>query len=402
LEEEHLMDEITVVGGGLAGLIAASEVAEAGVPVRLLEGRSRLGGRARSTHGDYVANLGPHALYTNTELWRWLRRRGLHAPSRRPQVSNAASGVRFRWKEEVRRMPPAALLRATRYARRDAPVDRDFRSWVTELAGDEAAEAVSGLAAPLVFDPDPGRLSAAFVNAKVRDFLLKPVTPARYVHGGWGALVERIAGHARKVGAVVEVGERVNSVGDLAVKGPVIVAVEPAAARQLLTDDNLRSTAPRVALLDVGLERRRGDPYLVVDLDETAFIDRFSAVLPSLAPGGQELVQASVGLAPDEGLESGVGRLEASLDAAFDGWRDRETWRRRGLVTESTGAVDLPLTTWRDRTPVAYADGVWLAGDWVAAPGHLAEVSCNSAVQAARNAVDAVRHTSGAAVAAAQ
>ena len=37
---------VTVVGGGLAGLIAAVECAEAGVPVRLLEGHARLGGRA--------------------------------------------------------------------------------------------------------------------------------------------------------------------------------------------------------------------------------------------------------------------------------------------------------------------------------------------------------------------
>jgi uncharacterized protein with NAD-binding domain and iron-sulfur cluster len=37
------MGAITVIGGGLAGLIAAIECAEQGVPVRLLEARSRLG-----------------------------------------------------------------------------------------------------------------------------------------------------------------------------------------------------------------------------------------------------------------------------------------------------------------------------------------------------------------------
>ncbi|MFL5829829.1 MAG: NAD(P)-binding protein, partial [Solirubrobacteraceae bacterium] len=57
-----VVDEINVVGGGLAGLIAAITCAEAGAPVRLLEAHEELGGRARSMPGPYKANLGPHAL----------------------------------------------------------------------------------------------------------------------------------------------------------------------------------------------------------------------------------------------------------------------------------------------------------------------------------------------------
>ncbi|MGW7790566.1 hypothetical protein ACWGKX_24110, partial [Streptomyces tricolor] len=47
-----------------------------------------------------------------------------------------------------------------------------------------------------------------------------------------------------------------------------------------------------------------------------------------------------------------------------------------------TGAVDLPGRSWRDRPAVDRGDGVYLAGDQVAAPGVLAEVSFNSAVTA--------------------
>jgi hypothetical protein len=96
---------------------------------------------------------------------------------------------------------------------------------------------------------------------------------------------------------------------------------------------------------------------------------------------------------PDETLDAAIDRAHAIVDLAYPAWRDRLTWTRRSGVRESSGAVDLPGTTWRDRPPVAYAPGVWLAGDWVAAPGHLAEVSCASAVTAAAGALEAAWST---------
>lgn len=56
------MNQITVIGGGLAGLTAAVTGAEGGAQVRLLEAHQQLGGRARSTDCPYKANLGPHAI----------------------------------------------------------------------------------------------------------------------------------------------------------------------------------------------------------------------------------------------------------------------------------------------------------------------------------------------------
>lgn len=381
--EDDAMREVTVVGGGLAGLIAATECAEAGVPVRLLEARRRLGGRATTNPGEWHTNLGPHAFYAGGPMWDWLRARELHVPYRRPQLN----GIRMRWQGEVRITPPTALLRAARALRHDAPVDVDLRSWLTDRVDAEAAAAVSGAAGVLTFDHDPGRLSAEFVWSRVRRILLKTPPVARYVVGGWGPVVDRLAAHARAVGVRVETNAKVDELPD----GPVIVAVDPRAARRLLNDDALHASGPRTALLDIGLRARRGDPYLVIDLDEAAFVDRFTAVDKTLAPAGHSLVQAMIGLRPDESLDDGITRIETILDAGYRDWRDREVWRRRAVVSEATGALDLPGSTWRDRPAVQQREQLWLAGDWVAAPGHLSEVSCNSAVEAAR----AVQYASG-------
>ena len=43
----------------------------------LLEAHARLGGRARSDEGPYKANFGPHALYKDGPLWRWMAERKL-------------------------------------------------------------------------------------------------------------------------------------------------------------------------------------------------------------------------------------------------------------------------------------------------------------------------------------
>jgi hypothetical protein len=102
---------------------------------------------------------------------------------------------------------------------------------------------------------------------------------------------------------------------------------------------------------------------------------------------------------PGESADGAARRLEGLLDAAFVGWRERETWRRRQVMTGRTGAIDMPGTTWRDRPAIDRGDGVFLAGDMVAAPGCLSEVAWASAIEASRGAVEFDRRRAGVAVA---
>ena len=73
-------DPVIVIGGGLAGLSAATALAEAGRPVVVLEGRGALGGRAQSfTHrrtGDEL-DTGQHVLMgCYYDMFRFLDRVG--------------------------------------------------------------------------------------------------------------------------------------------------------------------------------------------------------------------------------------------------------------------------------------------------------------------------------------
>jgi hypothetical protein len=92
---------------------------------------------------------------------------------------------------------------------------------------------------------------------------------------------------------------------------------------------------------------------------------------------------------PGESADATAARLERLLDASFADWRERETWRRRQVMDGRSGAIDHPGTTWRDRPAVDRGDGVFVAGDMMAAPGSQSEIAWASAVEASTLAVAA-------------
>ncbi|MFE1167723.1 NAD(P)-binding protein [Nocardiopsis sp. NPDC058789] len=369
--------DITVVGGGLAGLTAAIASAELGANVTLWESHRTLGGRARSTEPPYVANDGPHVLYSDSAPYAWLRERDL-VPRARAMPARAALGVRWRYRGSLGG-PPAAVLRAAARRGLRAPHDRDFGSWASEELGAESARAVGAMMGVALFHAEPGTLSAAFVWERFLR-VTRPAWPsARYVVGGWSALVDHLADRAREAGVRIEPGSRV----DGRPQGTAIVATSLDSARALLGDPSLTWQSGHTLMVDLGVRRRSGDPFLVFDSDECGFLERYSVVDPTLAPTGEDLVQAQLPVRPGESRAATTARLEGLLDTALAGWRDRLTWRRDQVARGRTGALDPPGTTWRDRPAIDRGDGLYLAGDAVAAPGLLGEVALTSAVRAA-------------------
>jgi phytoene dehydrogenase-like protein len=298
--------------------------------------------------------------------------------------------VRFRWRDEIRRVPAVgAAVAALRLRGRTAPVDLDFRTWAGNQVGAEAADQLARSAGIITYHHDPGELSAAFVwEPLVRGLLSAPPT-ARYPIGGWSAIIDRMSERARSLGVDVRTGVRVSELPSR----PVIVATELADARALLGDDTLRWMSGRSLCMDLALRRRRGDPFVVVDLQETGWVERFSAADKSLAPPGEELIQAQMPIRPGESPDGAASRLERLLDASFGDWRERETWRRRQVMDGRTGALDTPGKSWRDRPAIDRGDGVYIAGDMVAAPGCLSEIAWGSGIEAARLAIGAAQST---------
>jgi glycine/D-amino acid oxidase-like deaminating enzyme len=374
-----IMQEITIVGGGLAGLVAAISVAEKGGSVTLEEARSRLGGRAHTARGAHKVNYGPHALYRHGTLEAWLLERDLLPPV----VFPSATGVRLLDRGKLKRLP-LPLLPMRRLSGKQAPVDRSFRDWATELIGERGAEAAIGFASLPTFHADPGTLSAAFVHERIqRSIVWRPVY---YVCGGWQRLVERLEMRAHELGVRVVTGQPRTTLPE----GPVIVATDLESASNLLDDPSISWPRTSTAIYDIALETRRGDAPAVLSLDHRAYASNYAHGDASVAGAGESLVQASIGLRSGEQGEAAWSRIEALFDAGWPGWRERVTWRRKAVCENAAGPADAPGQSWRDRPAIDRGEGRWLVGDCVAAPGVLSEVSCESAIRAAAMAVEKV------------
>lgn len=372
------MECITVVGGGLAGLVAAISVAEQGGRVTLHEKRPTLGGRAQTKTGSYKTNLGPHALYTG-DTTTWLEARGLMPPTVPPTDDSFA----MVWQGERQAFPPVfeAVMKTLSL---EAPIDRDYRSWVAEHLRDEEVEAAIGYLSLPTFHADPGKLSAAFCHWRLqRSFQPDAVC---YIRGGWATLVGMLETRARELGVEIKTQSQISALPD----GPTIIATELRTAAVLLSKAELTWPRPRTALFDLAIRQDDSDPVSVLDLDQRAYVVRASRYDDSLAPRGEQLLQCSAGLHDGEGLTGAVARIESVLDASFPTWRDRTTWSHQGVFV-GAGAIDLPGTSWRDRPAIRQGDAVWLAGDCVAAPGLLSEVSFASAIIAAEEALQSLR-----------
>lgn len=365
------MDELMVVGAGVSGLVAAVEAAERGWSVTVCEARSAAGGRARSMKGRFRANMGPHALYSDGAFWRWLEKRDLLPPvlaALRPKTLFRIHDRLGAWPAELR--PPREHVRP------EAPVDQSYRQWLGRRAGNEVAEAMIGLSFIGIYDHDPGRLSAAFVNERLRRLLS---SGACYVVGGWSFLVDRLAQRATKLGVRFRLRCRVQRLE----QGPVIVATHLADARRLTGDPSLEWSSGRTALLDLGLRTDEStDWFRVIDLQDRIYMARYSVVDRSLAPRGADLLQAAAACAPSERLDVAIRRIERLLDMSSPGWRDRISWRRAYLMDGQTGAVDLPGTAWQDRPAVRRSPTLAVATDQSAAPGLLSEVGVSAALSA--------------------
>lgn len=380
--------DVIVVGAGLAGLRAATRLAEAGRDVVVIEEGDEVGGRERTDVVDgFRLDRGFHVLnpaYPAVQRW-------VDVPALDLQRFPVAVGVRLddrlaRLSHPLRHpgslgetlrsglVRPAELVALARWA---GPTL--LRPSAAAHGGDRTLDEAwdrAGLRGPLreaVLEPflagviadDRQRTSDAFVRLLIRSFALgRPGVPA----AGIGALPAQLATTARRAGAGIRLRHRVVSTRRRARGWHVgIEGRDAVTARSVVVATGLQPD------LDVPLPRTRGlqtwwfaadaapsdDAALRVDgrrrgpLANTAIMTNTA---PGYAPPGRHLVQATCVL-PSPATEAEVRAQLAEVWAT-----DTRPWQllRRDDVTDALPAQDPPL---RLRRPVRLEDGRYVAGD---------------------------------------
>ena len=93
--------DVIIIGGGLAGLTAATYLGKAGRSVRLFEQARQLGGRAQTQEKKgFQFNLGPHALYQAGEGVKVLQELNIPFSGHTPKLKSfvVKQGKKFKLK----------------------------------------------------------------------------------------------------------------------------------------------------------------------------------------------------------------------------------------------------------------------------------------------------------------
>lgn len=406
--------EIIVIGGGIAGLIAAGFAAKEAAGVLLLEATPSFGGRARTRIvSGYHFNQGAHAFYRAGFLDKALRELGVAVTGSVPELAagyfvhenalhrapfSAAGLAATTLLSGAEKTAIAALLRRVIDRSTDTPPGMPLEDALAALS---PAPRIRAVLAAMVRLTSLVHAPAMADGAALLDQLQGGLTrSALYLDGGWGTMIDGLRVANAEHGVTLRAGGRVASVergppwrvrladGTASTAPAVVLAVNPAQAIALYPDlKNLLGMADAVpatvACLDLGLARLpRPDILFALGVDRPLYFSVHSAAA-RLAPEGAALVHAVRYLEPGEkpGRDRVLVELEAFLDLAQPGWRGEE--RARQFLPAMPAISAMPLAAaggMSGRPPVAVPnhDGLFIAGDWIGPAGLLADAAAIS------------------------
>jgi phytoene dehydrogenase-like protein len=417
--------DVVVIGGGLAGLAAATYLGRAGKRVVLLEKSRDLGGRAvTQSHGEFRMNLGPHALYRGGAGLPILKELGVHLRGRPPSTSGLLAldrggvhafpgGVLSLFTTKLlrfsERIEAARVLQKLTSGINPEPLQRTtVQAWIERTI---RAPAVRRLVAALVrlttYTNAPERLSAGAAVTQLKIALTKNVL---YLDGGWQTLVDGLTSAARESGVTLRTGTKAQSIeihddtvravtiaeADSLLTSAVIIAAPPHAVRALADRipelaDVARDAIPvRAACLDIALSSLpRPRSLFALGIDQPTYFSVHSATA-KLAPHGGALIHAAKYLNPDEDTDpkSDEAELLSLCDQIQPGFRELTVERRflpsmivmNDMARATAGGASA-------RTPITLPriKNLYLAGDWIGPEGMLADTSLITAARAANH-----------------
>jgi phytoene dehydrogenase-like protein len=417
--------DVIVVGGGLAGLAAASYLARAGRKVTLFEKSASVGGRAISQERNgFYFNLGAHALQADSQAAKVLAELGVPYTGGKPgKIWAACDGkldtlptgpmslLRTGLLSPAAKWEAARLLLGMQNTDPDSLRSVSLQEWLKRTTSNpQVRRLMEATARVLTYTNAPQAISAGLFVEQMRAGSKSGVI---YLDGGWQTLVDGLRSTAERLGVEIVTGTRVEAIkhdngkvtgvrlhgGEHHPAQTVIVAASANDSARLVEKGGGKNAAlslwaeqsvpVQFACLDVALRRLpQPDRVVVLGVDKPLFFSAQSAY-SKVTPEGSALVYTVKYLDPARPTEAEQDRreLEEWLDLIQSGWREQVVEQRflphltvaNAMVAAAHGGMPA-----RPSPQVPGIRNLYVAGDWVGPRGMLASASLASARLAAQ------------------
>lgn len=412
-----------VIGGGLAGLTAATLLAKEGFEVHLYERSAQTGGRSFTVEKNkFIVNYGAHAVfgydqsylkYINELLDLKLELIPFSPEKVKYEINNELTNSPVHLKgifttELLSGMGRFDFIKALMHLFLADPNDIEhisFGEWMSlQNYREDVKRLIITLATSNFFTAEPEKLKASQVILFYQK-LFNSSAPVSYIKNSWKQLIVKLEKSLLDYGGkihfrsslkqVIVIDKKVQEVviNEEKITSDVFIFAIPPELLIKTFDSNQQMLLKRftdlvptkVTILDIGFEQSYEIEYpYLFDVDHKLLITSSSFYDKSIVPNKGQLLQAIAYLkASDynnkESLNQRKEELEEFVEQYFPNWKENAKYKRYisevnvQLIQHRMGQEPLP-------TFLEELEDVYFCGDWCQSKEQLSEISLDTAV----------------------
>lgn len=420
--------DIVIIGGGLAGYVAANYLAKSKLSILLLEKGNKSGGRARTNIvNHHYFNFGPHALYKKGKATSILEELDIKLSGKSPKLdcclieNNQSYHAPFtpltlfstRFLKGKERLEWATVLLKLMSTESEVLTPYTFENWVKQTTQSEKVQSLLFLLTKLTtYCRAPERVSAKVVVSQLK-LVMKGVL---YLDGGWQTIIDQLHNKAVIGGITIQThttvkeihplerenfqlilssDEAINSRYVLSTVGPkelsqMIVKNEP--SPQIDAFNHIPSI--QGASLDVALTHLPNPNLLfAMGITEPYYYSVHSHYARLSKDENSTVLHVFKYFHPDEQIDTKLvkNELQNFLEKIQPGWKKHEIASRfipKITVNQRLPQIDDEKRFLRSETDI---QGLYIAGDWTSSDHILADAAVYTGKKAAEEMIQTER-----------